>query len=589
MEEQDGGGEAVEPVDGDGRVRRRVRGRRLPSRRTWALAGVALLCGAVLNLAFPPIGWWWLAPLPVLALSALTDGRSGKSAAFIGLGFGTGFCWVVFQWLRVFGPGAQEAVGVIESLYFIPLGWGLARASRTRFAPLWQACLWVGMEFLRDRYPFGGFSWGRLAFIQPDSVFTPLAAVGGAPLLTFAVALCGTLLWRAVVVARRGGLRGAGLDVAGGRRKLVWVAVLAVGALAVPLAGSVVPLTSSDSGTPLRIALIQGNVPRTGLNRDDQMAAVLSHHVAETKVLAAQVAAGQVPKPDVVVWPENGSDLDPYTDPAAQREISDAVAAVGVPVLVGAVIDAPGGQKVLNRLIVWDPATGMGQTYDKTHLVPFGEYLPFRGVLTKVVKRFNQIPRDFEPGHGVGTLQLGPVKVAAVMCFEVAYDGVVRDAVDGGGTVLLVPSNNASYMRTGQTYQQLAIARVRAVEHGRWTMEVATSGVSAVIAPDGSVVSKTGEYQAAFLDAQVRENTGRTLADRLGAWPEWVMALAGLLAAALAGPRGRALVRRTRFGAGSLPVAQSDENAIQNAAFENPTADPERDVPLASAAKGRAR
>jgi apolipoprotein N-acyltransferase len=120
-------------------------------------------------------------------------------------------------------------------------------------------------------------------------------------------------------------------------------------------------------------------------------------------------------------------------------------------------------------------------------------------------------------------------------------------------------------------------------------MEVATSGVSAVIAPDGSVVSKTGEYQAAFLDAQVRENTGRTLADRLGAWPEWVMALAGLLAAALAGPRGRALVRRTRFGAGSLPVAQSDENAIQNAAFENPTADPERDVPLASAAKGRAR
>src|SRR5262249_50061896 len=149
-----------------------------------------------------------------------------------------------------------------------------------------------------------------------------------------------------------------------------------------------------------------------------------------------------------------------------------AVDAVGVPVLVGAVINAnPEGTNVLNRLIVWTPSTypgggGMGATYDKTHLVPFGEYLPFRGVLTKMIKRFNMIPRDFVPGHGRGDLTLGGVPVAAVICFEVAYDDVVRDAVNGGGQVLLVPSNNASYMGTGQTYQQLAIARLRAVEHG---------------------------------------------------------------------------------------------------------------------------
>ena len=611
MEQQGDGGAAGAPVAGVGAgpvagpaPRRRWRPwRRWPARRSWGLFGLALLCGAALNLAFPPIGWWWLAPLPVAGFSLVTAGRPGKTAAFVGLGFGTGFCWVMFQWLRVFGPGAQEAVGLIESLYFVPLGWGLARVSATRFAPVWQACLWVGEEFLRSRYPFGGFSWGRLAFSQPDSAFTPLAAVGGAPLVTFAVALCGTLVWRAVVVARSS-------------RRPVWVAVLLVAALVVPGLGVLVPVTSPDSGAPLRVALIQGNVPRIGLNRDEQMAAVLSYHVAETRRLAAEVAAGRQPRPDVVVWPENGSDLDPYTDPGAQAQITGAVASIGVPVLVGAVIDAPGGQRVLNRLIVWDPASGMGQTYDKTHLVPFGEYLPFRDVLTKLVKRFNQIPRDFEPGHGVGALDLGPVRVAAVMCFEVAYDGVVRDAVNAGGEVLLVPSNNASYMRTGQTYQQLAIARLRAVEHGRWTMEVATSGVSAVIAPDGTVVSRTGEYQAAFLNAVVREDSGRTLADRLGAWPEWLLAAAGLGAALLAGARGRALagrlgvgrvtgrsgrsagglrrslMRGSAAGGDSLPGALSDENTMPKpgdrpAGAATPTS--ERDVPLASAVKGRNR
>src|SRR5690348_2741102 len=123
MEQQDGGGAAGGPVAGavSGALAGAVKGpaprRRWPARRSWGLFGLALLCGAALNLAFPPIGWWWLAPLPVVGLSLLTAGRPGKTAAFVGLGFGTGFCWVMFQWLRVFGPGAQEAVGLLESLY----------------------------------------------------------------------------------------------------------------------------------------------------------------------------------------------------------------------------------------------------------------------------------------------------------------------------------------------------------------------------------------------------------------------------------------------------------------------------------------
>lgn len=584
------------------------RRRRGPSGPSWRTAGLALLAGAALNLAFAPIGWWFAAPFAVAALSALLQDRSGRTGAFVGFAFGTGFCWVMFQWLRVFGPGAQEAVGVLESLYFIPLGWGMARVSRTRFAPLWQACLWVGEEFLRDRVPFGGFSWGRLAFSQPHSLYTPIASLGGAPLLTFAVALSGTLLWRGVLVALRARRAqpvtapevviapeaeaateiatvsgtGPGTATPARRRAVRTAALLGLGALAIPLLALAVPLTSPSSGTPLRIALIQGNVPRTGLGYLDQQAAVLNNHVKETEAFAEQVREGKAAKPDFVVWPENGSDLDPYTDDYARAEITQAVQAVGVPVLVGAVIDAPDGTNVLNRLIVWDPTTGMGQTYDKNHLVPFGEYLPFRSLLTTFVKRFNQIPRDFLPGHGRGTLDIAGTRVAAVMCFEVAYDDVVRNAVTGGGGVLLVPSNNASYMRTGQTYQQLAIAQVRAVEHGRWTMEVATSGVSAVVDPTGRVLTRTGEYQAAALDAEVRSNTGTTLADRLGAVPEWVLALVGLGAAAACGPRGRAVVRKTRRGAGTLPDAPSVENATDN------TPD-ERVAPLESAVKGRTR
>lgn len=559
------------------RRRRRFRPGR-PSAEAVRLAALALLAGAALNLAFAPVGWWPVAPAAVAAFSALVAGRTGRRGLLIGFWFGTGFCWVMFQWLRVFGPGAQEAVGVVESLYFIPFGWGMARVSVMRFAPLWQACLWVTEEFARSRWPFGGFSWGRLAFSQPDSPFTPLAAVGGAPLVTFAVALSGTLLWRAVVVLRRDRREG-----------IRWTAALAAGALVIPALGFAVPLTSPDSGTPVRIALIQGNVPRVGFGREEQEAAVLDNHVKETEVLASDIRSGKAAKPDLVVWPENGSDMDPYSDPGVAAEIQQAVDDVGVPVLVGAVINAnAAGTNVLNRLIVWTPGTGggMGATYDKTHLVPFGEYLPFRGVLTKMIKRFNMIPRDFVPGHGKGVLTLGGVTVAAVLCFEVAYDDVVRDAVAGGGQVLLVPSNNASYMGTGQTYQQLAIARFRAVEHGRWTMEAATSGVSAVIDPHGRILAQTGEYQARYLDPQVRRNTTLTLADRVGAWPEYAFALLGLLAAigmtgaATTLRRTRALIPGDRGRADTLPDALDGEAAPSGS---------DDDAGLQTAAKGRAR
>jgi apolipoprotein N-acyltransferase len=286
-------------------------------------------------------------------------------------------------------------------------------------------------------------------------------------------------------------------------------------------------------------AVVQGNVPRTGMDAFAQREAVLLNHVQASEQLAADIAVGKAPQPQLVVWPENSSDLDPYTDAEAYDQISKAVTALGVPTLVGLVVTAPDGQGLQNTGVVWDPQAGPGQTYVKRHPVPFGEYVPFRSLLSPFVSRFDRVPRDFVAGDVPGVLQVGPATVGDVICFEVAYDSVVRDVVRSGADVIAVQTNNATYGRTGQVEQQLAMARLRAVEHGRSVLVAATSGISAVIAPDGQVLAQAPEFTQDALVVRVPLRTGLTLADRLGAVPEWLLALVGLAAVVAAVVLGR--------------------------------------------------
>jgi apolipoprotein N-acyltransferase len=389
--------------------------------------------------------------------------------------------------------------------------------------------LWVGEEWLRDRVPFHGFPWGRLAFSQADGPLLPWAAIGGAVLVTLVTAALGAAIAAVAVSlsASRSARRTASLVAA-----VVVVGAGIGGAFAVS-----VPAGGSSTGGPSHVvaAIVQGNVPRLGLDEFAQRRAVTANHAAQTERLAAEVAAGEVAKPDLVIWPENASDDDPFHDPVARTMIESAVRAVGVPVLVGAVLDGPGSH-VRNAAIVWSPAAGPGQIYVKRHLVPFGEYIPGRGLLTHLgVGRFSLIPRDFAAGHRPGILDIGGVKLADVICFEVADDDIVRQAVNGGGRLLTVQTNNATYERAGdsgnggETAQQLQMSRLRAVEHGRAVLVAATSGVSAVIAPDGSVRQQSGVFTPALLVADVPLRDQRTVADRLGVWPEHGLALAGLL------------------------------------------------------------
>jgi apolipoprotein N-acyltransferase len=418
--------------------------------------------------------------------------------------------------MQVIGVDAWIALTLLEAAFVAAMASLLPAVARLRLWPLWVACLWVAQELARATIPFGGFPWGRLAFGQTGSPFTPYASLGGAPLVTFATALSGGLL--ALAVLRRD------------RRAVAVTALLS--AVAIPLVGFAIPLPTG--GRTTTAALVQGGVAEAGLGFLGEREEVLRNHVDATHQLAADVAAGRVARPDIVIWPENASDIDPFEDPDALDLIQGAVDAIGVPVLVGAVLHGPGPDHVSNTGIVWSPESGPGERYVKRHPVPFGEYIPFRDQLSGLITRLDQIPRDFAAGSRPGVLDLGPTRVGDVICFEIAYDGIVRDVVDGGAKVLVVQTNNATYNGTGQPDQQLAMSRLRAIEHGRAVLVAATSGISAVVLPDGHVQARSGELTTETIVADVPQRTSRTIASRVGAVPEWVLAALGLAAAAVA-------------------------------------------------------
>ena len=275
-------------------------------------------------------------------------------------------------------------------------------------------------------------------------------------------------------------------------------------------------------------------MPRLGLDFNSQRAAVLANHASLTRKLAADVRSGRVAAPELVLWPENASDIDPFTDPEAYATIDAAVRDVGVPVLVGAVLQGP-GDLVSNAGVVWDPVTGPGERYVKRHPVPFGEYVPLRSLLRQVSDKVDLVPRDFASGDEVGVLDVGPVRLGDVICFEVAYDDLVRDVVTAGGSLIVVQTNNATFGFSAQTEQQLAMGRLRAVEHGRAVLVTATSGISAVIAPDGTVEQSAPVFTREVLSAEVPIRTSTTLATRLGALPEALLCAVGVLGLVLAG------------------------------------------------------
>ncbi|NEA49325.1 apolipoprotein N-acyltransferase [Streptomyces sp. SID10815] len=484
-----------------------------------APAAAATLAGLLLYVSFPPRTLSWLA-LPAFAVLGWTlRGRSRKAAFGLGYLFGLGFLLPLLVWTGVeVGPVPWLALVLIEAVFVALVGVGIAAVSKLPGAPVWAAALWIAGEAVRARVPFHGFPWGKVAFGQADGVFLPLAAVGGTPVLGFAVVLCGFGLGEAVRLAVRG-RRTRTL-----RRSAAAAALLSV---AVPVAGAVAARSlvsdKAENGTAT-VALVQGNVPRAGLDFNAQRRAVLDYHARETARLAADVRAGKVPRPDFVLWPENSSDIDPLEYPDARLVVDQAAKSVGVPISVGSVVERDG--KLLNEQILWDPVKGPLQTYDKRQIQPFGEYLPLRSMIGAINENWTSMVRqDFTRGSEPGVFTIGGAKVGLATCYEAAFDWAVRDTVTHGAQLISVPSNNATFDRSEMTYQQLAMSRIRAVEHSRTVTVPVTSGISAIIMPDGHVTQKTGMFVPAHLVQKVPLRSSKTPATELGVLPEIALVL----------------------------------------------------------------
>jgi apolipoprotein N-acyltransferase len=499
-------------------------------------AAVAALSGVLLYVSFPPRTLWWLALPAFAAFAWVLRGRSWKAGLGLGYLFGLGFLLPLLVWTGVeVGSGPWLALVAVEAVFVALVGAGVAAVSKLPGWPVWAAAVWIAGEAARARAPFHGFPWGKIAFGQADGAFLPLAAVGGTPVLGFAVVLCGFGLYeivRLIVEGRR---------TRAVRRSAAAVALLSV---AVPVAGAVAarPLMSdkAEDGT-VTVAAIQGNVPRAGLDFNAQRRAVLDFHARETRRLAAEVKAGKAARPDIVLWPENSSDIDPFANADAYAVIDGAAKAIGAPISVGGVVAKDG--RLLNEQILWDPVKGPTDSYDKRQIQPFGEYLPLRSLLGAINKDWtSMVSQDFSRGSEPGVFDMDGAKVGLVTCYEAAFDWAVRSEVTDGAQMISVPSNNATFDRSEMTYQQLAMSRVRAVEHSRTVVVPVTSGVSAVIMPDGKITQRTGMFVADSLVQKVPLRSSETPATRLGIMPEIALVLvaAGGLGWAIgAGVRGR--------------------------------------------------
>lgn len=477
--------------------------------------------GALLSLAFPDTGWWLTAPLAIAGLYALVRTAASQSSKHPHLWAGL-YGWVfssVFFLIHL--TFANYAVGIVPWV-LLAVAEGLAIAATCAAWSLLQrqpwiadragvhaisfAALFTAGEWLRSNFPFGGFPWGRLAFSQSESPLGRLAWLGGAPLVSLVTCAIGVLLAQAAIAF-------FSKDFA--RRRATITASTAVSvAIVVGLSGFLIPLSSAPETGTLKIGGVQGNVSKPGLHAFDNQREVLDNHLAGTHALAGRGV-------DVVIWPENGTDIDPEVDPAVAADIEAAADAAGAPILVGTIqYPAPGIR--LNTSLMWVPGVGPVARYDKMHPVPFAEYIPLRPIARRVTTAVDLVSTDMTAGTKLGVLPLDSdrlgrtVQLGTVICFEIVVDAQVTGTIRAGAEFLAVQTNNASFGFTAESTQQLAMTRFRAIETGRATAQISTVGVSGIYAPDGSELARTGHFTAEQLVATVPLRTSLTPAVRWG-------------------------------------------------------------------------
>ena len=481
----------------------------------WKVAWpAAAALGVLSSFGFDPLALPFAMVLGVAGLIWVARGLSEarkSTVAVTGLLYGVGFMGPLIWWMNAVSHSAYVSLVIAETLFFVPIMLALRAATRLRAWPLWGAAVWVLGEWARGRFPFTGFPWGRLAHTSIDtplSSYARLVAMPGPSAVLFVIA---ALL---VVV-----VTGAGVRVR---------AAATAGILAIVGVGAVLPTGIAGADGTRQVALVQGDVP--GVFLTWPRGEIFDLHVAETTALAERIEAGEVPQPDMVLWPENATDIDPYNDERVRDQIEALSARLKAPILVGGIFDGPTVDTAYNAGVVWTE-DGPEDRYVKLKPVPFGEYVPFRKQAGAIVNQLaRDIPRDFLAGDEPGAITIADTLIGDTICYDIAYDSVTRRAVDGGAQLIVVQTSNAAFTGTSQPEQQWDISRLRAIETGRWVVVPSTNGISGVVDPSGRSVERAPLHEPATVSAEVTLASGTTPALVVGRYLEWLLVAAGLAA-----------------------------------------------------------
>ena len=466
---------------------------------------LASIAGAVTAWSFYP-NHWWAAVLGIALFLFAVDFQTRTKRIKLALVFASIFYAFHVQWVSVLGNDAWFGLVFISTFPWLLFA-VLPINSKSKFFYFAPAATVVLIEALRASFPWGGFPWGLIAYSQLDGPLVPLATIGGQGLVTGVVVVVAATLVKFLKYQKFMGL-------------LIPLIILG-------FANNVEPFESKETIT---LSAVQGNVPRTGLDAKTQRLTVLNNHVALTNELLTDIAAGKVAEPDLIVWPESGTDIDPLRAGVSATQITKLVAKTDIPILIGATTwdgSTPGesGAGPRNAGILWTAQSGPGQLYAKNHLVPFGEYIPLRNVLAKYISRFDQIPNDFVPGQTPGVFNIGGKKVGDVICFEVAYANHINDTIAAGAQVFVVQTNNSTYGNTAQPAQQFAMTRFRAIENQRAFLVASTSGISGLISNDGSVLAETAQFESAQVTGEVALISENTTSFNFPNWATYAAAI----------------------------------------------------------------
>lgn len=510
----------------------------------WAAVAFALASGPVLDAGFPDKNVWPLTFVGIALVLIVARGRSAGGSLLVGFLAGAAFYFTHIQWASLFlGLVPMSALSILEAMFFavgtlaitlayrwLPRAFGTGWGSTIGLAIV-VAGLWTAREAWASVWPYGGFAWGRVALSQSESPLAELFAWLGISGVSFVMVLV-TALALAAVEYSWSRYRELPLDVRSQqvsralRTAFVPVAVFT-------LLVNVPSWTSTPDGT-LRIGAVQGNGKAAYFderNRGDLLTAQLE---------ATEPLYGE--ELDLVVWPEGGTDVSPLSNSYAASAFDYVTERAGAPLISGDITERDGN--VYNSQLLWMPGEGVVDIYDKRHPVPFGEYVPDREFWAQFAPDLiGLIARDYTPGTTDMVVDVNGVRVGVNICFDIVDDQILTESVEQGAQVIIASSNNADFGRTDESAQQLATARIRALELGRSVVNISTVGLSAIIAPDGVTIAELPWYTAAAMIEDVPLSSTITPAVVWGRELEWLVSgigLGALITAALVGRRKNA-------------------------------------------------